>query len=1437
MTKFYLNLLAFVLITLFTSPLFAQCNINVGADDTITCGTPKQLSIDCDWKLVSSNNTNQLNSIYFPSSTLGFACGNLGTILKTTNAGSSFQAITSSYSSNLNKVYFTSTNIGYCIGTNGLLLKTQNGGNTWDSVNTNTTNNLYAIYFTSAAVGFIAGQNTTLLKTTDSGSTWVNSSSGINLGTETINDIFFIDNLVGYATVNGTIYKTINGGNSWVLLTSAMTVTYKSIAFLNKDTGFVCGNAGVYFVIKTTDGGDTWQQVYSTNSAPFSQIVIDTDKNVLLAGAGIWKSSDLGKNWQYINSANPTAFSQNGLRFYGICGNNQNPGIVVGSSGTIYKNQLIDSIVWYPALDLNNSTVRNPLANPTTSTTYSVTAKVDGCVAYDDITIYVNPLQINGTPIYYVSCGDSIQLKTTINTTSSNIQYNWTPTTYLSTSTNSSPIAVIQKNTSYQVKVSTPNGCVDSMRINALLNFDVSVPEQYNAICGNAVQIIPNTSKWGLLNKPTTENITQIQFINANVGFIGGANFLYKTNDGGQTWSTNLLTNYFTVNKILFRTELLGYVAINDNNLMRNVIKKTTDGGQTWTTLDPVTNYYITDLFFVSDLVGYATANPGKILKTTNGGNSWIATNSGVSQSLAGIWFTSASVGYAVGDSNLLKTTNGGTSWFKVYVNSSLQLPHFNTITFLNADTGYISSELRTWKTTNAGLTWVEQTISNATYNFAINHIAFINTQVGYAACYYFINGGAMNGYGALYKTENGGQLWSRVLGIDSSLVLKKIALINNNEKAIVAGNAGSLYKTLLAPQNYAWQPSIGLNNVQFEKPIATPTATTQYILTASVGNCQVTDTTQVIVTPIKISAGGTQQIVCGDSILLTPKTLYLNIDASRYQSYWNITDSANNIVLASKPNITTQGYFNLPAGKYTFTCKPQVIPPPLFIKIIPLHSDSIVEDIFYTSDTIITREFIIPNYHNYQFTWQPQATRISPTSTPTNYILTMQTPQGCIAHDTALIIPTALTLKLGNDKMLTCGQRVMLDTFGVNSNQQLQIHWSNSSILNDSNSRNPLISPTDSIQLVTRISGSNGCTASDTVKFFVTPIWVNGFDTLIGCHDTAMLRLNSNYVDTLPLQYTWNPKTQLNNDTIANPKVIGTQNTTYQIKIKTWNGCLATDSVKVWLAKPSAPSICIVGVNDITKNQIIWNKNAGKYVDFYTIKKETNITGQYNAIGQLRDTQALIFIDTASNPLIQANQYRLQYTDVCGIESYESESHQTMHLTINKGIGNSWNLIWNSYKGFTVTTYNIYRGTTPNNLQLIGTSAGSNTSYSDLDAPAGDVYYQVEIISPNACSPNKTYNTSRSNKVSNNDVGLSSNDVYNQISAYPNPSNSLLYLSSTQINLSGASVIVTDLLGRVVMEEVLTQPQINVAALNNGSYLILVNQNNKQFRLRFIKQ
>jgi photosystem II stability/assembly factor-like uncharacterized protein len=96
----------------------------------------------------------------------------------------------------LSAVKFTDTNIGYAVGNNGKILKTTNGGVNWSQQISGTTNNISSVFFSDANNGFAVGNSGTILKTTDGGSNWVLQTSGI---TNEIRSVFFTDINTGYA--------------------------------------------------------------------------------------------------------------------------------------------------------------------------------------------------------------------------------------------------------------------------------------------------------------------------------------------------------------------------------------------------------------------------------------------------------------------------------------------------------------------------------------------------------------------------------------------------------------------------------------------------------------------------------------------------------------------------------------------------------------------------------------------------------------------------------------------------------------------------------------------------------------------------------------------------------------------------------------------------------------------------------------------------------------------------------------------------------------------------------------------------------------------------------------------------------------------------------------------------------------------------------------
>ena len=95
----------------------------------------------------------------------------------------SWTAQTSGVTTNLRDVYFTDNQTGWAVGNAGVILHTSDGGQTWAAQTSGTTLNLFTVYFIDNQTGWAAGhdQSSVLLKTTNGGTTWTEiPTTGIN---------------------------------------------------------------------------------------------------------------------------------------------------------------------------------------------------------------------------------------------------------------------------------------------------------------------------------------------------------------------------------------------------------------------------------------------------------------------------------------------------------------------------------------------------------------------------------------------------------------------------------------------------------------------------------------------------------------------------------------------------------------------------------------------------------------------------------------------------------------------------------------------------------------------------------------------------------------------------------------------------------------------------------------------------------------------------------------------------------------------------------------------------------------------------------------------------------------------------------------------------------------------------------------------------------
>lgn len=190
-----------------------------------------------------------------------------------------------------------------------------------------------------------------------------------------------------------------------------------------------------------------------------------------------------------------------------------------------------------------------------------------------------------------------------------------------------------------------------------------------------------------------------------------------------------------------------------------------------------------------------------------------------------------------------------------------------------------------------------------------------------------------------------------------------------------------------------------------------------------------------------------------------------------------------------------------------------------------------------------------------------------------------------------------------------------------------------------------------------------------------------------------------------------------------------------------------------------ATPEISIVEIDADGHYLLNWavSTELSQMVTGVKVFKETSIYGRFEQLAEF-GVETTSFADVNSLPSVKSERYALVYNLPYG-ETKMTTPHRPMHLMINKGTGDSWNLIWNRYEGRDIASYRILRGTSRESLQFVAEVAGSNSSYSDFDAPSGECFYAVEIIADAPVSARVRSRAdngyaSRSNVVSTADAG-----------------------------------------------------------------------------------
>ncbi|MDQ1266314.1 MAG: hypothetical protein QG635_1466, partial [Bacteroidota bacterium] len=284
------------------------------------------------WETMNSGTSNQLNSVYFFNTLTGIVVGNSGTILKTTDGGTTWSSKSSGTSYDLISVYFVNSTTGFAVGAAGITLKTDNTGETWTEIDPKITYFQNCIHF-NGQNGISVGYNGSVKYTFNGGTGWYAASSISPTTSAAFNGCSMITSDIGIAAGSGgVIYRTTNGGINWTNVSIVTYNTITSVSFWNTNEGIFVGYSGTAF--KSTNIGVNWGEITNIGSSAAFYCVkaIPNTNTAYIAGDNgiIYKTTNKGSTWS--SQCSGTNIALRSAFFI-----DENNGFVVGTSGKILK--------------------------------------------------------------------------------------------------------------------------------------------------------------------------------------------------------------------------------------------------------------------------------------------------------------------------------------------------------------------------------------------------------------------------------------------------------------------------------------------------------------------------------------------------------------------------------------------------------------------------------------------------------------------------------------------------------------------------------------------------------------------------------------------------------------------------------------------------------------------------------------------------------------------------------------------------------------------------------------------------------------------------------------------------------------------------------------------------------------------------------------------
>ena len=359
-------------------------------------------------------------------------------------------------------------------------------------------------------------------------------------------------------------------------------------------------------------------------------------------------------------------------------------------------------------------------------------------------------------------------------------------------------------------------------------------------------------------------------------------------------------------------------------------------------------------------------------------------------------------------------------------------------------------------------------------------------------------------------------------------------------------------------------------------------------------------------------------------------------------------------------------------------------------------------------------------------------------------------------------------------------------------------------------------------------ITDDIGCSTTGFISLASSGGPVITIDTLIAASCGG---LGSAYISvsggTTPYTFEWS-------DSSTDEDIIGVNPGMYHVTVTELGGCVSVADINIPLISLPVQPICIVTVDTAAgRNMIVWERVLNSGIDYFKIYRESSIPDQYQCIANVDDTLLSEFIDLAANPFVRSFRYKMTAVDACGNESPISNYHKTLHLTMNQGIGQTYNLIWDDYEGFTYYSFIIMRYLPSTGWVNLDTLPKTLHMYTDAPSSTTGIKYLVRVDSPYPCVSSTPsikevggpYSSSFSNMEDEGiiDENLMTETIYN-LEISPNPATDRVFIKIPDSFSGRCNINVLTITGQSIYNEninAIGNVTLNLSGFAKGVYFV----------------